>query len=71
MANALPAGWAKPANSRKYHYFPASETMALCHRWMFAGEYREDEYDEHPENCTACRKLVIKHRNMSADAKRA
>lgn len=53
----LLAGWSRPAQSRKWHYFPAHELHAVCGKWMFAG-YREDEYDDHSENCAACRRKV-------------
>jgi len=29
-------GWAKPFNTRKYHYFVKSKS--LCGRWMFFGK---------------------------------
>lgn len=65
MNKGLKAGWARPGLSRKFHYFPAGELRSLCNRWLFAGDYREDEYDDHEDNCAACMRRVAKHRAMS------
>lgn len=55
----LPAGWAKPANATKWHYFPVSSIMSLCFRWM-AGELggRDDTNDGHKDNCVICQRKV-------------
>lgn len=63
----LQAGWARPAQSRKWHYFPAHELRAICGNWLFGGE-REDGYDDHADNCAACRRKVATLRIASASA---
>lgn len=56
MSEQLPAGWAKPATSRTFHYFPKEELRSLCGRWMYGGaQERADDLHDHPENCKTCR----------------
>lgn len=50
---SLKSGWAKPANSRKWHYFVGG--MALCGRWMYSGEVDETSIPSSgPDDCAAC-----------------
>lgn len=57
-----PQGWARPANSRKYHYFVGA--MALCHRWAFLAPDLDDTNDDHAENCAACKREIVKLRKQ-------
>jgi len=59
-------GWGFPANSRKAHYFN-TDKRSLCGKWLFFGEL-EDSNDNSPDNCTACKKALLKIRaNIKAD----
>lgn len=59
-ADRFKAGWARPIDSRKWHFFRAEDTRSICGRWMYFGERPEPGGDDHPENCTACRKAKAK-----------
>lgn len=55
----LGPGWGRPLLSKKFHYFTADDpTTSICGRWGFFGGYREDEYDDHSENCAECKRKV-------------
>lgn len=59
-------GWGWPANSRKAHYFV--DGKALCGKWMFFGNLEEGN-DESSDNCTACKKALVKRREKEASNK--
>ena len=50
------AGWARPINSRKWHWFASGSARSVCGRWLFFGKRRDPAADHHPENCAACRR---------------
>lgn len=60
LVNGMPgfsvAGWARPINSKKWHWFDAKSEISACGRWMYFGERPEPEGDDHPDNCAACRR---------------
>ena len=49
-------GWAKPVNSRKFHYFRG--LRSLCMKWMFFASDLDDDYEQInlPDDCKACLK---------------
>lgn len=53
------AGWARPAKSRKYHYFARDEVTSICRRWMYSGEREPDSF-ESPDDCAVCRRKLNK-----------
>ncbi|HIB9845944.1 TPA: hypothetical protein ACWZIO_003183 [Escherichia coli] len=55
------AGWARPANSRKYHYFARDEVTSICRRWMYSGEREPDSF-ESPDDCVVCRRKLNKEK---------
>lgn len=56
---ATKRGWGnpRPMSGTTFHYFVDSQS--LCGRWMFMGEM-EDANHDHPDNCVACKKALIK-----------
>ena len=56
MSDTLERGWAKPSNSRKWHYFDGAR--ALCNRWLYFGDILETDQSASPNSndCAACRK---------------
>ncbi len=54
------AGWARPLNSRKHHFFKEDEVTSICGRWMMFGDGREPDTFESPDDCAACRKKLSK-----------
>lgn len=61
-------GWGNPdpySTRSKFHYFTYFG-MSLCHRWhRFAGKPDvEDDKDDHPDNCSTCKKKVAKYREQ-------
>jgi hypothetical protein len=52
-------GWGILSNQRKFHYFKAGRS--LCGKWaaIFMPDLELGKND-HPDNCQACRKKVIK-----------
>jgi len=53
-------GWGFPSNSKKAHYFVNG--MSLCHKYGFYRGDLEDFNDESNDNCTACKKALLKIR---------
>lgn len=52
MLNKL-QGWAKPYNSKKWHYFKRG--VSLCRQWIYVGEVKKDcEF----EICVECSKRL-------------
>lgn len=64
--NLATAGWARPINSRKWHWFAAGSHIAICGRWMYFGERPEPAGDDHPDNCTACRQIKTRQAQTKA-----
>lgn len=60
-------GWARPCQSRRYHYFLADEMRSICGAWTHGG-IRRDEDDDHYDNCPHCRKAVARLRASAARA---
>lgn len=59
MEKELTAGWGwSPASPKKYHYFPANNSMSLCGRIGFFFGEREEGKNDHPENCKPCMKKL-------------
>lgn len=63
----LPAGWGWPMLAKKAHYYEQGQSQSACGRWWFTGE-REDDKDDHADNCAACRKRIgaIRKRQQKA-----
>jgi hypothetical protein len=59
--NIAAAGWGKSPASRKWHYFSAEETTALCGGIGFYFGEREAGNDAYPGNCAACKKKLMAH----------
>lgn len=51
-----PAGWGKPANSRKWHYF--EDARSICTRWLFTGALEPDTGEPNPDDCAGCRRAL-------------
>jgi len=53
----IPGGWARPAGSRKWHFF--QDGRSLCLRWGWFGETSPDG-ETYPleDDCAACRRRV-------------
>lgn len=49
-------GWAKPSNSRKWHYFV--EARSLCRNWLYLGDILETDQAAGPtsNDCATCRR---------------
>ena len=56
------AGWARPINASKHHYFAEDEATSICGRWMYFGHDREPDTFESPDDCVACRRKLNKER---------
>ncbi|HEY2452849.1 MAG TPA: hypothetical protein VGI71_09550 [Scandinavium sp.] len=56
--NKRAAGWARPVNANKHHYFKAGELTSICGRWMLFSDNREPDTFESPDDCTACRRKL-------------
>ncbi|KNC93629.1 hypothetical protein [Trabulsiella odontotermitis] len=52
------AGWARPVNASKHHYFKEDEVTSICGRWMLFSDIREPDTFESPDDCKECRKRV-------------
>jgi DNA-directed RNA polymerase subunit RPC12/RpoP len=63
----LKEGWVWFLNSKKAHY--VKELRALCGRWMYLGSSFEQGKDDSPDNCTECRRRLIKMREKYAKRK--
>lgn len=50
-------GWGFPTNSRKAHFFLASEPISVCGKWMYSGTRTPDEF-ESPDDCKPCRRIA-------------
>lgn len=50
------AGWARPTNSRKWHFF--IKDMSVCGRWLLLVEVSPDTEGDHSsvDDCVACAK---------------
>lgn len=55
-----PAGWSRPLNSKKHHYFEEGSSESICGKWLFFGGSREPDTFESPDDCAACRKKLNK-----------
>ncbi|HEY3591901.1 MAG TPA: hypothetical protein VGL07_17810 [Buttiauxella sp.] len=61
MTNSnLTAGWARPLNSRKHHFFKEGEAVSICGKWMLVNPVREPDTFESPDDCLACRRKLTK-----------
>ena len=58
-------GWARPLNSRKYHYF--KEGRSLCGNWLFLSKdlSPDDPANDSKDDCKACMKKIQKIRAFS------
>lgn len=54
------AGWARPLNSRRHHFFKAGEITSICGKWMLYSDNREPDTFESPDDCASCRKKINK-----------
>ncbi|MFH2431889.1 hypothetical protein [Citrobacter freundii] len=52
------AGWARPLNANKHHFFAENEATSVCGRWMYFGHDREPDTFESPDDCVVCRKKL-------------
>lgn len=50
-------GWGLPRRSNKFHYFLANG-MSLCNKYGFYHGTKEQDNDDSPDNCTACKKAL-------------
>ncbi|EBR3877723.1 hypothetical protein T062_18840 [Salmonella enterica subsp. arizonae] len=57
------AGWVRPVNASKHHFFTENETTSICGRWMHFGHNREPDTFESPDDCVACRRKLNKERS--------
>lgn len=57
-------GWGWIKNSPKWHYF--IDGRSLCGRWAYFDRELEQENDESPDNCTACKKALAKRKAKQA-----
>lgn len=60
--NKLPAGWAMPPASRKFHYFGEDSMQSFCRSWLFTGLPRDDDggkLEDKPrkDDCAKCFKI--------------
>jgi len=53
-------GWAKPLNTRKFHYFV--DKRSLCDRYMYFGDLEADTGKESPDDCKSCRRKLDKRK---------
>ncbi len=61
----LPPGWGRPLVSRKWHYFPAGETFALCGRIGFYFAPRKQGQHESTEHCAECKRRLAKLKEVT------
>jgi len=64
------AGWARPINSSKWHWFDANSEVSICGRWLFFGARPEPEGDHHPDNCAGCRSRKTRRQEKTKGAPR-
>lgn len=50
-------GWGFPLLARKAHFFYGMES--LCGKWMFFGDLDPDDGKVSPDDCAACRRLLV------------
>lgn len=52
-------GWAKPANSQRWHYF--QDGRSLCAVWVYYGDFRADDQKgprpQGQEDCPKCLRM--------------
>ncbi|EDZ8927967.1 hypothetical protein FWN46_08010 [Salmonella enterica] len=58
------AGWARPINASKHHYFTEGATTSICGRWMYFGHNREPDTFESPDDCATCRRKLNRTRSV-------
>ena len=64
MSQLKTEGWARPSNSKKWHYFRGMQS--LCRKWglMIHQAYEDDI--ESPDNCAECARRRAKGRAVAA-----
>ena len=65
----LKTGWWNPnpfISRGKFHYV-GDDGRSLCGKWLYLKGDLDDSKDDHPDNCTACRKK----KNLRSSAKSA
>lgn len=60
MSHKRIAGWARPINANKHHYFKENEMTSICGKWMLFSDNREPDTFESADDCAACRKKINK-----------
>jgi len=62
MSEAPEEGWTWLYNSKKWHYF-TKNGRSLCGKWWLRGRpLEEDNDDDSPVNCAACRRALEKRK---------
>lgn len=53
MVELVSRGWARPLNSKKFHFF--ENGTSLCRKWMYwMPDLDAEDGFGNPENCAAC-----------------
>lgn len=60
------AGWARPINANKHHFFLEDEVTSICGRWMYFATDLEPDTFESSEDCASCRRKVNKKSGASS-----
>lgn len=58
--NNRKAGWSRPINCNKHHFFGEDEITSICGKWMYFGHDRETDTFESPDDCADCRRQLNK-----------
>ena len=66
MSEERKTGWGWVIGSRKWHYFD-EEGYSLCKKWYkFTDGALEQGNDNSPDNCSMCRKKLLKQQEACA-----
>jgi hypothetical protein len=56
------AGWwnPQPYSSRSKFHYVGTDSRSLCGKWARIDGCIEDGLDDHPDNCAACRRKLVR-----------